>query len=73
MCKMPCDNVVYITVDVDDEHKVYTVTREWTSCSGKEHVEASYICESVRKALRLADYIGEVYSEDYEVKFCINC
>ena len=70
---MPCDNVVYITVDVDDEHKVYTVTREWTSRDGKEHVEASYICESLTKALCFAEYTADIYGEVYEVKFCINC
>lgn len=70
---MPCDNVVYITVDVDDEHKVYTVSREWTSRDGKKHTESTYICESVTKALRLAEFIETTYSEDYEVKLCINC
>lgn len=70
---MPCDNVVYIAIDVDDEHKVYTVTREWTSRDSKQHTESSYICESITKALRLAEYIADIYSEDYEVKLCINC
>lgn len=71
---MPNDNVVYVSLDVDEEHKVYTVSDEWTSKDGKAHFEGCYICESLKKALILMEAINEEYnSEGYEVKRIINC
>lgn len=69
---MPNDNIMYITVDVDDEHKTYTVSYEWTSKSGNAHAEACYMCESLKEALMLSEMLDTVYGKDYEVRKIIN-
>lgn len=69
---MPNDNIVYITIDVDDEHKVYTVSYDWTSKSGNAHAEACYMCESLKEALMLSEMVETVYGKDHEVRKIIN-
>lgn len=70
---MPNDNIMYITVDVDDEHKVYTVSYEWTSKSGNAHAEACYICKSLKEAFMLAETMETMCSNEREVRKIINC
>lgn len=70
---MPNDNIMYITVDVDDEHKTYTVSYECTSKSGNAHIEACYICESLKEAFMLAEAMETLGSKDREVRKIINC
>lgn len=69
---MPNDNIVYITIDVDDEHKVYTVSYEWTSKSGNAHAEAYYMCESLKEALMVSEVLDTVHGKDHEVRKIIN-
>lgn len=71
---MPCDNVVYVSLDIDEEHKVYTVSHNWTSKDGKAHFEGCYICKSIKEALILMDLIRDKYSgKGYETKQDITC
>lgn len=70
---MPNDSIVYITLDVDEEHKTYTVSYDWTSKRGDAHAEACYICESLKEALFLVEALDTIYQKDREVKKIINC
>lgn len=69
---MPNDDIVYITIDIDDEHKVYTVSYEWTSNSGNAHAEACYMCESLKEALMVSEVLDTVHGKAHEVKKIIN-
>lgn len=71
---MPNDNVVYVSLDVDEENKVYTVSHDWTSKDGNAHFEGCYICKSLKEGLMLMGAIIEKYSgKGYETKQDIRC
>lgn len=71
---MPNDNVVYVSLDIDEEHKVFTVSHDWTSKDGKAHFEGCYICNTIKDALMLAGLIMDKYNgKGYETKQVISC